>query len=61
MFDESVSDAETTGLEGSSRGGVAADVGLVRLDVEETVVDVCRRGACAVLPFPVAPHLGPTT
>ena len=57
MFDESVSDVGTVGLQGSGRARVAAGVRLVRLDMEEMVVDVSRRGACAVLPFP-APHLG---
>ena len=43
----------TTDLKRSSRGGAAADVGLVRLDVQETVVE----GGRPVFPLP-AGHEG---
>lgn len=54
--DESLSCVETMDLKGSSRGGAATDVGLVGLDMEETVVKMSEsRGGArwrAVLPLP---------
>ena len=57
MFDESLPYVGTISFQGSSRGGVATNVSLVRLDVEEAIVDIRQRGAGAVLPLPRAPHL----
>lgn len=54
MFDESFSDVYSTDLKRPSRGWAAADVSLVSLDVEETVVELSRCGARGrpVLPLP---------